>query len=115
MAYDDRLAQRIRDAVAGNPAVTEKRMFGGVAFLLRGLMFVGVSGRSLMARVGAASHADALKRPHVREMDFTGRPMNGYVYVDPGGLETAEQLRFWLERCERFVSTLPPKKARGHP
>lgn len=112
LAYDLDLAQRIRDALAGNPAVTEKKMFGGVAFLRHGLMFVGVSGSSLMARVGPDNHDDALRRAHVRPMDFTGKPMKGYVYVDAPGIERAEDLGAWLDRSQAFVVTLPPKKAR---
>jgi TfoX/Sxy family transcriptional regulator of competence genes len=112
MAYDERLAQRIRNALAGNPAITEKKMFGGIAFLHRGLMFVGVSDSSLMARIGKANHADSLSRTHVREMDFTGKPMQGYVFVDAQGIRTDAQLRFWLERCKRFVATLPPKSSK---
>lgn len=109
MAYSEELAQRIRDALAGDRAVTEKRMFGGIAFLRHGLMFVGVSDSSLMARVGKANHADSLRRKHVRPMDFTGKPMQGYVFIDAPGIRSKEQLRFWLDRCEQFVSTLPPK------
>jgi hypothetical protein len=131
MAYDEVLAQRIRTAMAGDAAVTEKKMFGGIAFLRHGLMFAGVTSNSalaelplraarsgtsagerpgvLMARVGKADYADSLSRKHVREMDFTGRPMQGYVYVDPEGIRTEAQLRFWLDRCTIFVSTLPPK------
>ena len=109
MAYDERLAQRIRDALAGNQAITEKKMFGGIAFLRHGLMFVGVSDSSLMARVGKANYADSLLRKHVREMDFAGKPMQGYVFVDSQGIKTETQLRFWLERCEQFVATLPSK------
>jgi len=112
MAYDQRLAQRIREALAGNPAITEKKMFGGIAFLRHGLMFVGVSASSLMARVGKASHAESLRRQHVRPMDFTGKPMQGYVFVDAPGIETDAQLRFWLERCEQFVATLPAKDSK---
>jgi len=109
MAYDERLAQRIRSALQGNRLITERRMFGGIAFLRQGLMFVGVSDTSLMARVGKANHADSLGRKHVRAMDFTGKPMQGYVFVDADGTKSEAQLRFWLERCEQFVSTLPPK------
>ncbi len=109
MAYSEELAQRIRDALVGDRAITEKRMFGGIAFLRHGLMFVGVSGTSLMARVGKPSHADSLARKHVRPMDFTGKPMQGYVFIDAPGVKSEGQLRFWLERCEQFVSTLPPK------
>ena len=112
MAYDERLAQRIRAALQGHPYITEKKMFGGVAFLRKGLMFVGVSDSSLMARVGKDNHADSLGRKHVRPMDFTGKPMQGYVFVDPEGTKTEAQLRFWLERCEQFVATLPPKAAK---
>ena len=109
MAYDDKLAQRIRTALAGDKAVTEKKMFGGIAFLHRGLMFVGVSNDSLMARVGKANYADCLSRKHIREMDFTGKPMQGYVFVDAPGLKSEAQLRFWLGLCRTFVATLPAK------
>jgi TfoX/Sxy family transcriptional regulator of competence genes len=112
MAYDERLAQRIRSALEGNPHITEKKMFGGIAFLRKGLMFVGVSDSSLMARVGKDQHADSLSRKHVRPMDFTGRPMQGYVFVDADGTRSDAQLRFWLDRCERFVASLPPKTAK---
>jgi TfoX/Sxy family transcriptional regulator of competence genes len=109
MAYNERLAQRIREALEGNEVITEKKMFGGIAFLRRGLMLVGVANDFLMARVGKDNYAESLRREHVREMDFTGKPMQGYVYVDPQGLDTDEKLRFWLDRCEQFVATLPPK------
>jgi TfoX/Sxy family transcriptional regulator of competence genes len=109
MAYDESLADRIRNALADDPALTEKKMFGGLAFLHRGLMFVGVSGNKLMARVGPDNYHDSLAREHVREMDFTGRPMQGYVYVEPAGLRSGEQLRFWLQQCLQFVRTLPAK------
>lgn len=109
MAYDEGLAQRIRAALAGDAAITEKKMFVGIAFLRDGLMVVGVANDSLMARVGRENHADSLRRPHVREMDFTGRPMQGYVFVAAKGIETAAQLGFWLGRAEQFVATLPPK------
>jgi hypothetical protein len=112
MAYDEALARRIRTALADDPALTEKRMFGGLAFLHRGLMFVGVSGHKLMARVGKDNYADSLARMHVREMDFTGKAMQGYVYVEPPGLRSEAQLTFWLERCKQFVMTLPAKVAK---
>lgn len=112
MSYDDRLVQRIRTELEGRPYITEKKMFGGVAFLRKGLMFVGVSDAALMARVGKDHHADSLGRKHVRPMDFTGRPMQGYVFVDPPGTKSRAQLRFWLDRSERFVATLPPKASR---
>ncbi len=109
MAYDEALANRIRQAMAGDPGLSEKKMFGGLAFLHRGFMFVGVSGSKIMARVGKENYEDSLARQHVREMDFTGKPMQGYVYVEPPGLESEEQLNFWLQRCKQVVSALPPK------
>jgi TfoX/Sxy family transcriptional regulator of competence genes len=112
VAYDEALAKRIRDLLSRDPALTEKKMFGGLAFLHRGLMFVGVSGSKLMARVGKENYQDFLGHEYVREMDFTGKPMQGYIYVEPPGLRTDEQLRFWLQRCKEFVSTLPAKAAK---
>lgn len=109
MAYDEALADRIRRAMASDNELSEKKMFGGLAFLHRGLMFVGVSGSKLMARVGRENYEDSLGRKHVREMDFTGKPMQGYVYVEPQGLRSNEQLNFWLQRCKQVVSALPAK------
>jgi len=113
MAYDEALANRIRTAMADDPALSEKKMFGGLAFLHRGRMFVGVSGNKLMARVGKDNYPDSLAHEHVREMDFTGKPMQGYVYVEPPGLRSDEQLRFWLRHCQAFVSSLPAKASKG--
>ena len=109
MAYDEHLASRIRKSLSGMPGITEKRMFGGVCFLRHGLMFAGVTASALMARVGKANYEDSLSREHVRVMDFTGKPMAGYVFVDETGVVTDEDLGFWLRRCTDFVATLPPK------
>jgi TfoX/Sxy family transcriptional regulator of competence genes len=109
MPYDERLASRVRTALAGRDHITEKKMFGGLAFLQRGHMFVGISGDKLMARVGKDHHADALARAHVVPMDFTGKPMAGYVYVLADGLKADKDLRFWLDRCHTFAAALPPK------
>lgn len=109
MAFDETLANRIRDAIGADPALSEKKMFGGIAFLDRGRMFAGVLGDKLMARVGKEHYQDCLRRKHVREMDFTGRPMQGYVYVEAPGTRSDEQLAFWLQRCRQFVGTLPAK------
>jgi TfoX N-terminal domain len=84
-------------------------MFGGVAFMLRGHMFVGVSDRSLMARVGPDNYERALAMVGARKMDFTGRPMRGYVFVGPKGLESAADLKRWVTLCAEFVATLPAK------
>jgi hypothetical protein len=109
MAYDEFLAQRIRDALEGHTGIAEKKMFGRIAFLRDGLMLAGVSGKSLMARIGPAAYEESLRRQHVREMNFTGKPMKGYVFVEEAGLRTAKDLEYWVQRCEEFVATLPPK------
>jgi TfoX/Sxy family transcriptional regulator of competence genes len=90
--------------------VTEKKMFGGVAFLRDGLMFVGVVGDELMARVGPDYHDTAVAQPGVRVMDFTGKPMRGYVFINADAIEVDKKLAFWLQHCLAFVQTLPPKK-----
>lgn len=110
MAYDAGLAERLRDVLKTYPQTAEKKMFGGLAFMSHGYMFVGILGETLMARVGPASYEAALARPHVREMDFTGKPMKGYVFIDPPGIENDADLADWVARCHRFIRTLPPKQ-----
>ena len=110
MAFDEGLAERIRDVTRDRPNINEKKMFGGLAFMLNGYMFCGVLQDNLMARIGPDNYSAALARPHVREMDFTGRPMKGYVYVDPEGIEADEDLRYWVDLCAGFVTSLPPKR-----
>ena len=109
MAYSETLAERIRKALRARRGVTKRKMFGGIAFMLRGHMFVGILDDSLMARVGPQNYDDALSRDGVRKMDFTGKPMRGYVFVGPEALRTEAQLKRWVDLCAGFVSTLPPK------
>ncbi len=109
MAFSEALASRIRLALANSTGITERRMFGGIAFLKHGHMFVGVAGDELMARVGKAAHAASLAKPHVRAMDFTGKPMQGYVFVGPDGLTKDSALAFWVQHCEGVVGAMPPK------
>lgn len=109
MAYSEELANRVRVVAKVRPTVTEKKMFGGLAFMLNGNMFCGITENSLMARVGPDHYADSLAKPHVRIMDFTGRPMKGYVYVDPAGIASDQELQSWVELCAEYVQTLPPK------
>ena len=108
MAFDEGLAQRVREALH-DKRVTEKRRFGGIAFLSRSYMFIGVAADTLMVRVGPDAYEPALKRPHVRVMDFTGRPMKGYVFVDPPGLERDADVARWVKAGLTFVATLPAK------
>lgn len=108
MAIDEGLAQRIREAL-GPARTTERKMFGGIAFMSRGHMFVGIAKEALMVRVGPAAYASALTRPYAREMDFTGRPMKGYVFVDPPGFEADADLARWVQAGLSYVATLPAK------
>jgi TfoX/Sxy family transcriptional regulator of competence genes len=103
------LILRVRDALAGRRDVAEKRMFGGVAFLLSGNMLVGVWKGSLAVRIGRDAYEAALGQEHVREFDGAGKPMRGWVLVEPEGLESDRQLAEWIERAARFVETLPAK------
>lgn len=112
MAYDQGLAERLRALLDGRRGVTEKAMFGGVAFLLDGKMFVGIVKDELMVRVGAEAHDEAQARPHARTMDFTGRPMRGYVFVAPEGFSEDHVLARWVEQAHAHVGTLP---AKAHP
>ena len=110
MSFDPGLAQRIREAVADEDGITERRMFGGLAFMRHGNMFVAVVGSALMARVGPARYQEALATRHVREMDFTGRPMTGYVFVDEQGIEQDSALQGWVDASIAFVRTVPRKR-----
>ena len=109
MPYDEKLAERVRLVLKGLRA-QEKRMFGGLTFMLGGHMCCGIVEDTLMVRVGPAAYERSLAKPHAREMDFTGRSLRGYVYVAPAGLKTARSLRAWVERGVDFVRTLPPKR-----
>jgi TfoX/Sxy family transcriptional regulator of competence genes len=110
VAYDEGLAERIRNRVATDPRVAERKMFGGLAFLCDGNMACGVVGDELMVRVGPGSWADALSQPHTREMDFTGRSMKGMVYVGVDGFREDDDLHRWIDRGIRFAGSLPPKR-----
>jgi TfoX/Sxy family transcriptional regulator of competence genes len=109
MAYDEKLAERIRRALAGREGLSERKMFGGIAFMLNGNMCCGLTSDALMVRVGADRFAAALAEPHARPMDFTGRPMKGMVYVDPAGYATDAGLAAWIGRGVEFAASLPPK------
>lgn len=113
MAFDEGLAQRVREVLGPRAGISERRMFGGLAFLLDGKMFVGIVGETLMARVGLERYEDALALPQVRPMDFTGKPMKGYVYIDAPGIEDDAQLAAWVNWCAAFVATLPEKLPRA--
>ena len=109
MAYDEGLAERIRERTTGRYALAERKMFGGLCFLLDGNMAFGIVGSELMVRVGKDGYDDALAQPHAREMDFTGRVSKGMVYVAEDGLGEDEDLDAWLDRGAAFAGSLPPK------
>ena len=110
MAYDEDLANRIRELIAEEPRVTEKKMFGGLAFLVAGNMSVAVSGQGgLMVRFDP-SEGDALdSKPHTRPFEMRGRPMRGWLRVDAEGLRTKRQLEPWVKRGVAYARSLPPK------
>ena len=110
MAYDEDLANRLREALADEVAITEKKMFGGLAFLWNGHMTVSASGQGgLLARIDPAETDAALKRPHAALMSMGGRTMEGWIRVDPEGIATKRELQAWVERSLGYVRTLPPK------
>jgi TfoX/Sxy family transcriptional regulator of competence genes len=109
MAYDEGLAQWIRERLAADPDITAKHMFGGIAFLCRGNMAVGVSGDDLMVRVGPDAADAALARPGARVFDMTGRPMCGWILVAGSALTEDDALGAWIDEGHAFAASLPPK------
>jgi TfoX/Sxy family transcriptional regulator of competence genes len=109
MAFSEELAERIRQQLAWRKGVEEKKMFGGVGFLLNGNLLVGVWKESLIVRLGPEEGDEALKEPHVSEFNITGRSMKGWVLVAPEGVENDDQLSGWVQRAVKFVGKLPAK------
>ena len=109
MAYDVTLAERIARRLNRRRGLEQKRMFGGVCFLLRGNMCCGVAGNRLMVRVGLERYASALRKPHARPMDITGRPLRGFVFVVPQGLRTRKALQAWVDGGLCYAQSLPAK------
>jgi TfoX/Sxy family transcriptional regulator of competence genes len=110
MAYDEHLADRIRAALAKTPNVSERKMFGGLAFMVAGHMACGIVGNDLMLRLGQHGANAALDEPHTRPMDFTGKPMKSMVYVARPRTETDAALLAWVKRATAHARTLPPKQ-----
>ena len=109
MPYDEKLAQRIHDILEDEPGIREQKMFGGICYLRHGNMAVGVESDRIMVRVGPDAYEDALSRPHARPMEFTGRPMKGFVWVDLPGIRDKRALKRWAQRGLDFAASLPPK------
>ncbi len=112
MAYDEGLAQRLRDLLDERRGVSEKKMFGGLCFLIDGKMCCGIIKDELMVRVGADRHAEAMKQPHARPMDFTGRPLKGFVYVAQEGLDSERVLEWWVEFGVSYARSAKPSAPR---
>ncbi|HET6349129.1 MAG TPA: TfoX/Sxy family protein [Candidatus Krumholzibacteria bacterium] len=109
MTFNEVTAMQIRSAMQNTPGLSERHMFGGVAFMLEGNMCCGVIEDNLVVRVGPDAYEGALREPHTRPMDFTGHPLRGFVYVDRDGFNNDVALKQWIERGVNFVRTLPPK------
>lgn len=110
MAFDDGLAARIADVLCEEVGLESRKMFGGIAFMLDRHMCCGVVGSDLMLRVGPEAYDDALREPHARPMDFTGKPLRGMIYVAAEGIAEEPELAAWIARGVQFVRSLPPKK-----
>jgi TfoX/Sxy family transcriptional regulator of competence genes len=109
MAYDEAVAERVRSVLKRRRGISERKMFGGIAFMLKGNMCCGVQDKDLVLRLGKDAAAEAMNGPHTRPMDFTGKPLKSMVYVGPAGYRSDEDLMAWVERAVNHVKTLPPK------
>jgi hypothetical protein len=109
MVYDEKLTNRIRKILSERKEFVEKKMFGGISFILEGNMCCGVEKNNLVIRVGPMNYEKALEEPHARPMDFTGRPLRGFVYISPEGYKKDEDLEKWVMRAVEFASSLPAK------
>ena len=112
MAYDEGLAERLQEYFKDRLDVEVKKMFGGLCFMVSNHMCCGIVGNTLMARVGPYNYDECLSKKYVQEMDFTGKALKGMVYISPEGFETDADLENWVDICEQFIKSLPPKKER---
>ena len=109
MTYNQSSAQRIREQMKKNPGFVEKKMFGGICFLLNGNMACGILNDDIIVRVGKEAYEGCLALPHTRQFDITGRPMTGWVMVSPEGYQSDAELETWLQKGIDFAKALPPK------
>jgi TfoX/Sxy family transcriptional regulator of competence genes len=110
VAYNEELAERIHALIGEHPDLTERKMFGGIAFMVNGNMFCGITRDDLMVRVGPERFEEALASPGARPMDLTGRPMKGMAFIGPEGYAEDDALRGWVEQTLDYARSLPPKK-----
>jgi TfoX/Sxy family transcriptional regulator of competence genes len=111
MAYDEKLAERIRTKLKGTSGLTEKKMFGGVGFMVHGNMACGLNKQDMIVRLSDQDSEAALKKAHVRPFDMTGRPMKGWILIEPQGIASEKALQAWIDQSVAFARSLPPKKA----
>ncbi len=111
MAYDEALERRLRSTFSGRKDVEVKRMFGGLCFMVSNHMCCGIVGDTLMARVGPEQYAKCLSETYAREMNFTGKALKGMIYVSAEGVAKDADLKKWVDRCTKFISSLPPKNS----
>ena len=109
MAFDEQLGERVWRVLEGEEGIIDKRMFGGLCWMVNGHMALGIVRDDLMVRVGPDIYEDMLEQPHAREMDFNHKPLRGYVFVDAAGISTDEDLRLWVGRGLAFARSLPDK------
>lgn len=109
MSYDETLADRVEALLKGKRSVTRKRMFGGLCFMVNGNMACGVEKNKLVVRVGPDNYEKILKQKYVRKMDFTGKPLKGFIYVMPDGLRRTDSLQKWIDKGIQFAKSLPKK------
>lgn len=109
MAFDEGVAQRIREVIGERPDLIEKKMFGGIGFMLRGNMACGVIKDDLIIRVGPEGYEDSLAQSHARPFDFTGRPMKGWIMVGRDGYEADKDIKTWVQKGVDFALSLPAK------
>lgn len=109
MAYDEGLAQRIREVLSDNPEIKEKKMFGGLAFMLNGNMACGLTKEDFIVRVGPETYDETLAKPYARKMEFTGRPMKGFIAVETEGYEDDKALANWVKQGLNYARSLPAK------
>jgi TfoX/Sxy family transcriptional regulator of competence genes len=109
MAYSEELANRVRGLLKGNYEFTEKKIFGGLCYMINGNMFCGVIKDNLVVRVGKDAYEDALAKQGAKPMDFTGRPLSGFVYIEPEWYRKKQSLLAWINKGVEFASSLPPK------
>lgn len=110
MPFDNKLAKRVRKILEKIEGLSEKKMFGGLCFLINGNMALGLVNEDLMIRVRPDSYEKMLSQPHLRKMDFTGKPLKGFLYIDAKGTESEKDLRKWVLKGIEFARSLPPKK-----